>query len=288
MRFTIFQESRKGSREGQPGPHRATRTAATRCCWSSPTAWAGTRAARSPRRSPCGCSSSASSRRRKPVLRNPLKFLQETMLRAHAALGSYANQFSMLETPRTTCVACIVQASHAYWAHAGDSRFYLFRQGSADRRDQGPLEGAVPGRPGLISAPTRSRASGPQQDLQLPRRPGRPGDRPVAAHAAAQRRRHGALHRRPVERDAAERDGDAGSRRRRSSRRRPKMMRRGRAARRLRRRQPVGDRRALGPGDAHRRDVDAPSPRRSASASSQTRDRPHDDAHRAHAGRSAT
>ena len=66
----------------------------------------------------------------KPVLRNPLKFLQETMLRAHAALGSYANQFSMLETPRTTCVACVVQAGHAYWAHAGDSRFYLFRQGS--------------------------------------------------------------------------------------------------------------------------------------------------------------
>jgi serine/threonine protein phosphatase PrpC len=66
----------------------------------------------------------------KPVLRNPLKFLQETMVRAHAALGSYANQFSMLETPRTTCVAAVVQASHAYWAHAGDSRFYLFRQGN--------------------------------------------------------------------------------------------------------------------------------------------------------------
>jgi PPM family protein phosphatase len=52
------------------------------------------------------------------------------MLRAHAALGSYANQFSMLETPRTTCVAVIVQANHAYWAHVGDSRFYLFRQGA--------------------------------------------------------------------------------------------------------------------------------------------------------------
>src|SRR6516225_2063955 len=65
----------------------------------------------------------------KPILRNPLKFLQETMLRGHAALGSYANQFSMLETPRTTCVAVIVQANHAYWAHVGDSRFYLFRQG---------------------------------------------------------------------------------------------------------------------------------------------------------------
>lgn len=66
----------------------------------------------------------------KPILRNPLKFLQDTMLRAHLALGSYASQFSMLETPRTTCVACIVQANHAYWAHVGDSRFYLFRQGA--------------------------------------------------------------------------------------------------------------------------------------------------------------
>ena len=66
----------------------------------------------------------------RPILRNPLKFLQDTMLRAHAALGSYANQFSMLETPRTTCVVVVVQANHAYWAHVGDSRFYLFRQGA--------------------------------------------------------------------------------------------------------------------------------------------------------------
>jgi serine/threonine protein phosphatase PrpC len=65
----------------------------------------------------------------KPILKNPLKFLQDTMVRAHAALGSYANQFSMLETPRTTCVCCIVQAGHAYWGHVGDSRLYLFRQG---------------------------------------------------------------------------------------------------------------------------------------------------------------
>ncbi len=65
----------------------------------------------------------------KPILKNPLKFLQDSMTRAHAALGSYANQFSMLETPRTTCVACVVQAGHAYWAHVGDSRLYLYRQG---------------------------------------------------------------------------------------------------------------------------------------------------------------
>src|SRR4029077_20324538 len=65
----------------------------------------------------------------KPILKNPLKFLQDSMLRAHAALGSYAYQFSMLQTSCTTCVARIVQAGHAYWAHVGDSRLYLFRQG---------------------------------------------------------------------------------------------------------------------------------------------------------------
>ena len=66
----------------------------------------------------------------KPMLKNPLGFLQESMVKAHAALGSYSTQFSMLETPRTTCVACIVQAGYAYWAHVGDSRLYLYRQGA--------------------------------------------------------------------------------------------------------------------------------------------------------------
>jgi PPM family protein phosphatase len=65
----------------------------------------------------------------KPVLKNPLAFLHESMVRAHAALGSYSAQFSMLETPRTTCVACIVQSNHAYWAHVGDSRLLLYRHG---------------------------------------------------------------------------------------------------------------------------------------------------------------
>src|SRR5439155_191451 len=65
----------------------------------------------------------------KPSLKNPLKFLQDSMVCAHQALGSYANQLSMLETPRTTCVACIIQSNYAYWAHVGDSRLYLFRQG---------------------------------------------------------------------------------------------------------------------------------------------------------------
>jgi len=66
----------------------------------------------------------------KPILKSPLAFLHESMVTAHAALGSYSTQFSMLETPRTTCVACVVQAGFAYWAHVGDSRLYLFRHGA--------------------------------------------------------------------------------------------------------------------------------------------------------------
>ena len=95
----------RSTRTGSPTP-----TAATRCCSSSPTAWAGTRAARSPRRSRCACSSSASSRRRSRSSRIRSRSCTRRWCKAHAALGSYSAQFSMLETPRTTCVACIVQA----------------------------------------------------------------------------------------------------------------------------------------------------------------------------------
>jgi serine/threonine protein phosphatase PrpC len=64
-----------------------------------------------------------------PTLKNPLLFLQDTMLRAHSALGHYARQLNLMESPRTTCVACIIQHSHAYWVHVGDSRLYLIRDG---------------------------------------------------------------------------------------------------------------------------------------------------------------
>ena len=45
-------------------------------------------------------------------------------------------------TPRTTCVACLVQNDTAYWAHVGDSRFYLLRDGALLQRtrDHTPVE----------------------------------------------------------------------------------------------------------------------------------------------------
>jgi len=128
MRFTIFQESRKGQRKVNQDriAYTFSRDALLLVVADGMGGHAGGEIAA---QIAVRLFIERFQQEAKPVLKNPLKFLQDTMVRAHAALGSYANQFSMLETPRTTCVACIVQAGHAYWGHVGDSRLYLFRQG---------------------------------------------------------------------------------------------------------------------------------------------------------------
>ncbi len=128
MRFTIFQESRKGSRKTNQDriAYTYSRDALLLVVADGMGGHAGGEIAA---QIAARLFIERFQQEAKPILKNPLKFLQDTMLRAHAALASYANQFSMLETPRTTCVACIVQAGHAYWCHVGDSRLYLFRQG---------------------------------------------------------------------------------------------------------------------------------------------------------------
>lgn len=63
----------------------------------------------------------------KPVLREPLKFLHEAIIAAHHQLLRYATERALMDTPRTTVVACVLQGRNAYWAHCGDSRLYLVR-----------------------------------------------------------------------------------------------------------------------------------------------------------------
>jgi serine/threonine protein phosphatase PrpC len=65
----------------------------------------------------------------KPTLPDPVEFLRDSLRRAHRALGAYTRRFSLVESPRTTCVCCVVQEGVAYWANVGDSRLYLFRGG---------------------------------------------------------------------------------------------------------------------------------------------------------------
>ncbi|MDP1535234.1 MAG: serine/threonine-protein phosphatase [Rubrivivax sp.] len=66
-------------------------------------------------------------REAKPVLADPLRFLQDAILAGHHQLLRYATERGMVDTPRTTVVACLLQGNAAYWAHCGDSRLYLVR-----------------------------------------------------------------------------------------------------------------------------------------------------------------
>ncbi|MBC8022824.1 MAG: serine/threonine-protein phosphatase [Burkholderiales bacterium] len=63
-------------------------------------------------------------------LRKPLDFLVSAIQSSHRAIVSHAVAHNLLECPRTTIVVCVVQNGHAYWAHAGDSRLYVLRNGN--------------------------------------------------------------------------------------------------------------------------------------------------------------
>ena len=62
-----------------------------------------------------------------PLLKDPHRFLAASMNSGHEAIIDYTHKHKLMESPRTTCVAAIIQQGHAYWAHVGDSRLYMFR-----------------------------------------------------------------------------------------------------------------------------------------------------------------
>ncbi len=62
-----------------------------------------------------------------PTLNNPAKFLTDSILQAHHAIDQYALSNELLESPKTTVVAAIVQFGQLYCAHVGDSRLYHYR-----------------------------------------------------------------------------------------------------------------------------------------------------------------
>jgi serine/threonine protein phosphatase PrpC len=64
----------------------------------------------------------------KPV-RDPEGFLSQLLQQAHDHILAYGAQQNPPLDPRTTAVVALVQNGTVYWAHIGDSRFYLFRHG---------------------------------------------------------------------------------------------------------------------------------------------------------------
>ncbi len=78
----------------------------------------------------------------KPELPDVAGFLTAAVMAAHQQILRCATERGMLDSPRTTIVAAIVQGGSVTWIHCGDSRLYLVRQGEllARTRDHSLVE----------------------------------------------------------------------------------------------------------------------------------------------------
>ncbi len=77
-----------------------------------------------------------------PEIEDVKAFFTSAIMAAHHQILRYAVEKGLLDTPRTTLVAAIVQNGVANWVHCGDSRLYFVRQGEllARTRDHSYLE----------------------------------------------------------------------------------------------------------------------------------------------------
>ncbi|MDR2636892.1 MAG: serine/threonine-protein phosphatase [Zoogloeaceae bacterium] len=87
----------------------------------------------------------AFQREARPMLEDPFAFLQEHIFSAHRAILDYSIRQHLRDSPRTTLTACLIQNNVAYWIHAGDSRLYLIRNGriAARTRDHSVVQRMV-------------------------------------------------------------------------------------------------------------------------------------------------
>ncbi len=69
----------------------------------------------------------------KPIF-DPQGFLYTALGRAHDEVVKDGIEVAVDDRPRATCAICLVQDKAAYWAHVGDSRVYLLREGKIQDR----------------------------------------------------------------------------------------------------------------------------------------------------------
>jgi PPM family protein phosphatase len=102
----------------------------------------------------------AFQREAQPLLRDPAMFLSRALANAHNAIQDYAFDKDLPEAPRTTIVAAVIQEGMAHWAHAGDSRLYLMRDGRiiAQTRDHSRVQLMM--EQGLLDAQSAARHPG--------------------------------------------------------------------------------------------------------------------------------
>ncbi len=66
----------------------------------------------------------------------PEELLKKLIIKAHYAVRAAGKKNTPPIEPGSTAVLCLIQNKKAWWAHVGDSRFYLFRDGLSIYRTQ--------------------------------------------------------------------------------------------------------------------------------------------------------
>jgi len=141
MRFNVFQVSRKGGREKNEDRmgYCYTRDAGLFCVADG---MGGHPEGEVASQMALQTLAALFQREAKPRLPDAQRYLTDGVLIAHQQLLQYAKAKKLPDTPRTTVVACVMQGDNCYWAHCGDSRLYLVRQGKliARTRDHSYIE----------------------------------------------------------------------------------------------------------------------------------------------------
>lgn len=92
-------------------------------------------------------------------MRDPARFLEDAFGQAQRSLLAYGRGLEAADQPRTTLIAAVVHRGRLWWAHCGDSRLYLVRDGrlAACTRDHSFAQRALMRPPGVNPAAHVSR-----------------------------------------------------------------------------------------------------------------------------------
>lgn len=92
----------------------------------------------------------------RPGLKDVKSFLAAAVMSAHQQIMRYASAKAMLDTPRTTVVAAVLQDGQATWIHCGDSRLYVVREGKLLTRTRDHSQAERPRPPGSTEPVNRN------------------------------------------------------------------------------------------------------------------------------------